>query len=54
MYSTCCPFASETTLKLPGRVVALVGEPVPGKMSGGQMPAHVDVQAEVVAVSGVK
>jgi len=48
------PFASVTTLKVPERGVALVGEPELVKSSGGQIPAHVPVQAAFVAVSGLK
>ena len=43
-----------TAVSLPGSEVALVGAPEPVASSGGQAFAQELVQAEVVAVSGVK
>ena len=54
MYSTWLPLAVVTAVNVPGRVDALVGEPEPVASKGGQVVAHPPVQAEVVAVSGLK
>src|SRR2546423_9968183 len=54
LYSTWFPLAVVCIVSLPGSEVALVGVLEPVASSGGQLSAQKLVQAEVMAVSGLK